>query len=683
MKTILLHTSAIAAFALFTESGASAANFNITGPSTTAQTLGSGAGQIGTITETGSLTVSGGTNAVTITGSDATLTNLGTLEQTGTGRAIRDNTGVTGLTINNGSATNSSALIQAADGDVIQMNKSPASVTLNNYGVMTSLNASAGGSQVVDFNAILSGANTVNNFSGALMQASEADAVRPGVNGIVNNAGKITSSTMVGASSDGVDAQNNSGAQITNNAGGLIEGGRHGITGGAIDDTVNFTMSVTNNAGATIQGDNGSGINIDGFNANEVVTVVNHGTITGNGHDIGDGGDHDGDGVDVDGLVHLTNTGTIRSINAFSQPADGLAFSEGLTVGGGTIVNSGTIRGSVAAGNTNAVGRGITFSGNDRADGGRDPIYGDTTVTNQAGGLIKGDSDAGIAVIGANASGHKVTIDNQAGATIQGGGTTAAAIDASNSFDSVTITNAGKIDGSSSGKALVLSQNSRNTVTISGGAASVIGDMDGGDGGVNKLTFDIGTGNSFSFTGTVSNFANSEVMSGKANLSGSIAGPVTVDSGAQLSPGASGVGALSVGDTTLSAGGGLVIELDPAAGANDVLNVTGAVSLNGADLVLDLLSAPTTGESFDILTNDGSDPILGEFSEGSQVNAAFDGTWYRFSIDYAFNADGGLVGNDIRLTSVPVPEPSTWLLMGLGGLIVLSGRPLRRAMVAA
>jgi len=535
MKTILIQSGAIAALAFFAESAASAASFTITSPSTSAQTLGSGAGQIGTITDTGSLTVSGTTNAVTITRNNATLTNLGTLEQTGTGRAIRDNTGVTGLTINNGSSTNSSALIQSADGDVIQMNKSPASVTLNNYGVMTSPNASAGGSQVVDFNAILSGADTVNNFATGVMRASEADAVRPGVNGVVYNAGKIISTTTTGSSSDGVDAQNNSGVQITNDTGGLIEGGRHGITSGAVDATVNFTMSVTNNAGATIQGDNGSGINIDGFNANEVVTVVNHGTITGNGHDIGDGADHDGDGVDVDGLVHLTNTGTIRSINAFSQPADGLAFSEGVTVGGGTIVISGTIEGSVATGNTNAVGRGITLSGNDRPGGGRDPIYGDATVTNQAGGLIQGDSDSGIAVVGANASGHKVTIDNQAGATIKGGGMTVAAIDASNSFDSVTITNAGRIDGSSSGKALVLSQNSNNTVTISGGAASVLGDMDGGKGGTNKLNFDIGAGNSFNYTRAVSDFADTEVMSGRTNLSGSIAGPMTVDTGAQLS----------------------------------------------------------------------------------------------------------------------------------------------------
>jgi hypothetical protein len=678
MKNILIQTGAIAAFALLAESGASAASFTITGPSTSAQTLGSGAGQTGTITDTGSLIVNGGTNAVTITGNNATLTNLGTLEQTGTGRAIRDNTGVTGLTINNGSTTDSSAVIQAADGDVIQMNKSPASVTLNNYGVMTSLNASAGGSQVVDFNAIFSGANIVNNFAGGVMQASEADAVRPGVNGVVYNAGTIKSTTTTGSSSDGVDAQNNSGVQITNDTGGLVEGARHGITGGAVDATVSFTMSVTNNAGATIQGDNGSGINIDGFNANEVVTVVNHGTITGNGHDIGDGADHDGDGVDVDGLVHLTNTGTIHSLNAFSQPADGLAFSEGVTVGGGTITNSGTIEGSVAAGNTNAVGRGITLSGNDRAGGGRDPIYGDATVTNLAGGLIQGDSDSGIAVVGANASGHKVAIDNQAGATIKGGGATVAAIDASSSFDDVTITNAGTINGSSSGKALVLSQNSHNTVTISGGAASVLGDMDGGAGGVNKLNFDIGAGNSFSYTGAASNFASTEVVSGRTNLSGSIGGPVTVDAGAQLSPGANGVGALTLGDTTLSAGSGLVIDLDPTDGENDLLNVKGAVALNGADLVLDLLSAPTRGESFDILTNDGTDPILGQFSEGSQVTGMFDGRAYSFHIDYAFNADGGSVGNDVRLTAVP--EPATWLLLGLGGLIVLGARPLRRAM---
>ena len=58
-------------------------------------------------------------------------------------------------------------------------------------------------------------------------------------------------------------------------------------------------------------------------------------------------------------------------------------------------------------------------------------------------------------MIGDQASGHTVAINNEAGATIRGGGATTAAIDASASFDPVTITNAGTVDGSSSGKAIV------------------------------------------------------------------------------------------------------------------------------------------------------------------------------------------------------------------------------------
>src|SRR5262249_52629219 len=144
---------------------AAATSFTITSSSTTAQTLN--AGETGSITTTGSLTVSGSAVAVTIAGSNATLTNSGTLKQTGTGRAIRDNVGVTNLQVTN----NAGALMQTADADVIQMNKTPASVTLNNYGTMTSLNASKGGAQAVDFNAILSGSNTINNYSTGIMQA--------------------------------------------------------------------------------------------------------------------------------------------------------------------------------------------------------------------------------------------------------------------------------------------------------------------------------------------------------------------------------------------------------------------------------------------------------------------------------------------------------------------------------
>jgi hypothetical protein len=467
--------------------------------------------------------LSGGTVAVTISGNNAMLANLGSLQQTGTGRAIRDNTGVTGLTITNGSISNSTALMQTADADVIQMNVANGSVTLHNYGLMNSLNASAGGSQAVDFSAITSGANTINNYTTGIMQAAEADAVRPGVNGVVYNAGLMKSASTTGSSSDGVDVQNNTGVQVTNDTTGTIEGARHGIAGGAANAAVTFTTSVTNNLGGIIKGDNGSGINLDGFNANQTATIINNGTITGNGHDFsGNLVSRDGDGIDVDGVASITNTGIIRSINAFSIPADGVAFSEGITVGGGTIINSGTIEGLVTAGNTNALGRGITLVGNDITSGPlagtREAIYANATITNQSGGLIRGQSDSAIAV-GGPASGFTVVIDNNAGATIRGGGSSTLLTAAIRTgADNDTINNAGTIDGSSNGLAINMGAGN-NTLKITGG--SILGSIDGGVGGTNAMIVDVGAANRFTLSGSVSDFNTVEVKSGALTLGAS------------------------------------------------------------------------------------------------------------------------------------------------------------------
>jgi hypothetical protein len=645
---------------------AAAANFTISGPSTTAQTLGTGSGQTGSITATGSLAVSGTTVAVTISGNNATLTNLGSLTQTGSGRAIRDNTGVTGLTINNGSLTNSTALMQTADADVIQMNKSPASVTLNNYGSMISLNASAGGSQAVDFAAIVSGANAINNFAGALMKATEADAVRPGVNGTVYNAGTMLSVTTTGSSSDGVDAQNNTGVQITNDSTGTIEGGRHGITGGALDNTVLFTTSVTNNLGGIIKGDNGSGINLDGFNAKQTATVVNHGTITGNGVT------GDGDGIDVDGLITLTNTGLIKSINAFSATTP--AQSEGVTVGGGTIINSGTIEGDVAAGNTNAAGRGITLAGVDTS-GTPEPIYGNSVITNQNGGLIKGQTDSAI-VVGGAASGFTVTISNEAGGIIQGGGATAAAI--MTGSDNDTIFNAGAINGASSGKAIDMGAGN-NRLVITGGAASILGDISGGVGGSNTMTLSPGAGNSFGYAGSISNFNSVEVTGGNVTLSGvsTYTGTTLVSGGTLTLNGANRLSAASA----LSMNGGILALANPG-GANAQTFASLSLSDNSTlDLALSSLSFNSlgtvgNGKTLTILDwSAGTSPdytirLLGDLS----TNAAFlllIGATTIDGLSATYQFDGTYT--DIK----PVPLPGTYALL-LSGLGVVGAAVRRR-----
>ncbi|MFT7774244.1 PEP-CTERM sorting domain-containing protein [Roseateles sp.] len=638
---------------------AQAASFSITGSSSTAQSLG--ASQTGNVAAGGSLTVSGSTVAVTVTGNSASLTNLGSITQTGSGRVIRDNTGVSGLVITNGSTGSATALLQAADGDVIQMNKSPASVVLHNYGQMISLNASAAGNQVVDFNAIASGSNIVNNYVGALMKSYEADAVRPGVNGVVNNGGTIQSITTTGSSSDGIDGQANSGIQVVN--AGLVQGGRHGITGGQDTALLTHTMSIANQAGGIIQGNNGSGLNLDGFNGLQVVTVHNAGTI------VGRGVTGDGDGVDVDGVVMLTNTATgiIRSANSFSAVASGLAYSEAISVGGGSITNAGLIEGLVAAGNTNAVGRGVSLVGNDITSGvnagQREAIYANAVVVNQAGGVIRGQSDAAIYAGGLNGSGRTVSIQNDAGATLAGGAGSAALV-VTNDY-ATTIVNHGLIDGSASGKAIQLGSG-QNSVTLAGGQAQVLGSIDGGSGGANALRIDPGAGESFAYASSLSNFAVVRIASGRVVLSGEnhVNGKTVIASGAVLE--LAGAQRLDAAGALELAGGQLVLGGEQSF-AELVLSASSAIDLGSSTLSFGALGDVAAGATLSVVGNGNyalrfSGNQLGEASfqsllagltvNGQHATASFDGVYTGISA---------------------VPEPATVLMLALG-LAVLAFR---------
>ena len=75
----------------------------------------------------------------------------------------------------------------------------------------------------------------------------------------------------------------------------------------------------------------------------------------------------------------------IRSLNAVPDARRGVAFSEGLSVGGGTITNSGTIEGPGRAGQRDAARASASRStGNDitsALDGTRDGLYGNAVVT--------------------------------------------------------------------------------------------------------------------------------------------------------------------------------------------------------------------------------------------------------------------------------------------------------------
>lgn len=154
---------------------------------------------------------------------------------------------------------------------------------------------------------------------------------------------------------------------------------------------------------------------------------------------------------------------------------------------------------------------------------------------------------------------------------------------------------------------------------------------------------------------------------------GEISGVLRISAGAELRPGdsagAAGVGAFSAGGLTL-AGGGITLDLDPGAGNGDLIDVTGGVDLLGV-LTLNLLSAPTAGDTYVFIDNDGTDAVTGTFANAAAVNAMFGGTLYTFDVT---NFAG--TGNDVGLSYQAIPEPASALLL-LTAAAGLAGRRRR------
>jgi PEP-CTERM motif-containing protein len=131
----------------------------------------------------------------------------------------------------------------------------------------------------------------------------------------------------------------------------------------------------------------------------------------------------------------------------------------------------------------------------------------------------------------------------------------------------------------------------------------------------------------------------------------------TANSGAHL--------ALQLGGTTAGLGSN-----GDGTNSHDALKVTGAVSLGNVDLQLSLInnfgSNLHVGDKFLAIINDGTDLVSGTFAQGVSATVGGD----VFAINYANNADGEAVPNDVSPTVAAVPEPSTWVLL-IGGVALL------------
>ena len=202
--------------------------------------------------------------------------------------------------------------------------------SIDNSGTIRATN----GGQGIDFDDLASAAAaiTIINRADGIIEAAEADAIRPGEGATVTNfgiicVGTVTAGTcsggVTGESDDGVDWQDHAGTIVNS---GVISGQRHGTTS-------DVDVDVSNESGGVIVGRNGSGVGSDGDG-----TVVNRGTITG-AHD-GVATDGDGDGVDIDFIADITNFGTIEGTGAAGNGSDGKPnTAQGLALGGGTVDN--------------------------------------------------------------------------------------------------------------------------------------------------------------------------------------------------------------------------------------------------------------------------------------------------------------------------------------------------------
>ena len=509
LTLVLCSSLSVCAFAV------AGASFSVPTESTntSAQTLA--AGNSGTVESNASLSVSGSSVAVTITGS-STLTNNGTIEQTGTARGIYNNTAAAVLTLNN------NGTITSLGDDVIKVGKGTAGIILNNQGTIWQKGTGAGAGQALDLTSINSAGSTIINGStsntAALIQADGDDALRPGSNMSILNYGtiisrgsvntKMTGTLASGATEakaqDGIDVQDRIGVSVDNY--GLISGPRHGIT-------ADNEISVTNQIGGIIIGNNGSGVGSDGTG-----TVINYGTITGAYAGAGNAYEHsatnggtstanngDGDGVDVDGIATITNYGTIQGLGAGGVDSGGNPNgADGIAAGGGTIINhaGATIYGQSkgiliddGANGTTSFVRGTASSGVGLGD--------IATITND--GTITGDKKTAIGLVGNYAD----SITNNTTGIITGGKdsvlvdalastTAAAAIQMGGGND--TLTNYGKIEGKN---ALAIDMGEGDdTLHLLGG--NVIGTITGGS-GTNSLILG---GTQHYSKNSISNFQN-------------------------------------------------------------------------------------------------------------------------------------------------------------------------------
>jgi autotransporter-associated beta strand protein len=342
--------------------------------------------------------------------------------------------------------------------------------------------------------------------------------------------------------------------------------------------------------------------------------------------------------------LFTANTGTLFIKNAANTFSGGITINNNLKLNTASATNSGNTLGTadiVLAGGTlllkdNGVGN------NGMLDYTSTDIF---VVAGAGGGATEGIATIDVGRVSAN-SGNTFRLGalNIEGQRLN--------VTGANGY-ALAFTAAGHLGGSS-----VLDVGSANVTiaaALSGAGAELTKE------GAGKLTMN----GASSYTGATT--VNAGMLAG----SGSLAGPLILNASSILAPG-DGPGVLGTGGISFN-GGRFDLQLINVA-SFDQLNVTGTVELKAPiDLTLSLSSMAPANTLFEIVQNDGADPVT--FADGSSRfvyngTALNEGTVFTVnnaivSQTYQISYAGG-TGNDIVLRVVP--EPSVAYLV-LGGIM--------------
>ena len=464
--------------------------------------------------------------------------------------------------------------------------------------------------------------------------------------------------------------------------------------GGAIIDTQGFSDTIAQNlvhdttAGATpIDGGltklGGGTLTLTGNNTFTGPLTISAGTLLAASEaSLGTGGT-----LTVGGGGTLGFTGTAATLTrTYNLGFSSLTATSGqtLTFGGGASVNGGfvggpgtlafndgsTLNAATTTLNSTATASGTVTFNNDALRGQLTQTYGtinasDTVVSPSGTLAVGGTVNAnGMEIDGVTTINDGGTLNGTVGSLVFGGGARA------------TI-NAGGTLAAANGTTVELN----GALLVNNGTQSGTLDVNYGStakGGGTFGTVNVTDGGRFGVNATGAGGGSASVMAHGMVAAAGLTQPALVASMLAVVPGTSRMNSLSLGSGSIFALG--VQDAQGAAGSGyDTARVSGVLTLNssntlGEQITISLVSLGTNGTAGPAVNFDASrsyDFVLASADGG--ISGYTPGEFVVDTSGFQNALDGGAFsvvqsGNDLDLVFNPVPEPATWMLLGIGGV---------------